>query len=129
MGTTAPSRIEYGHEAVDALLAFTLTPGARLYGGGAWVFRSNTRNEPTLRSLGERVLDVWVAQLGADGEWFPWADGRVGLLAGIDGGGAGVPAGEAGLRPPSDSAREARPAGCASCCDTSTGPRPSVSSS
>lgn len=84
MGTTGASRIEYGHEAVDALLAFTLTPGARLYGGGAWVFRSNTRNEPTLRSLGERVLDVWVAQLGADGEWFPWADGRVGLLAGID---------------------------------------------
>lgn len=81
---TGVRRIAYGHEAFDLLAAYRVWPELRLYGGGTWVFRSNTANDPNLHVRGVRVSDRAVVQLGADGEWYRWADGRVGIIAGID---------------------------------------------
>lgn len=81
---TGARRIEFGHEAIDLLLAYTLDSGARLYGGGSWIFRSNTENEPLLHALGRPVTDNAALQAGVDGAWYPWADGRLGVVAGVD---------------------------------------------
>jgi len=74
-------RIEFGHEALELLLARRLGNG-RVYGGGAWIFRSNTEHERLLAGRG--IRDDAALQLGIDGTWVSWADGRLGLLAGVD---------------------------------------------
>lgn len=72
-------RIEFGHESIE-LMAARAFGGARLYGGGAWIFRSNTAFEMRARGLGEH--DRFELQAGADGEW---NFGRVGrAYAGLD---------------------------------------------
>lgn len=72
-------RIEFGHESIE-LMAARAFGGARLYGGGAWIFRSNTAFEMRARNLGEH--DRFELQVGADGEW---SFGRVGrAYAGLD---------------------------------------------
>lgn len=81
---TGARRIEFGHEAIDLLLAYTHPTGARAYGGGSWIFRSNTENEPLLHVLGTSVKDDAALQAGIDGAWYPWENGRLGVVAGLD---------------------------------------------
>jgi hypothetical protein len=77
---TDASRLEFGGEALDALVARSIGP-VRVYGGGGWIFHSTTDAEPALLEIGR--TDRFVAQLGADGAWLV-ADGAGALRAGID---------------------------------------------
>jgi hypothetical protein len=77
----AARRIEFGGEAVEATAAYTWD-GLRFYGGGSWIFHSNTGAETILAVWGRD--DRYTVQLGADGEWFPLAGGRVGFNGGVD---------------------------------------------
>jgi hypothetical protein len=79
---TGATRIEFGGEAIEALVSRSLPAGARVYAGGGWIFHSNTAAETVLAQLGRD--DRWLAQLGADIERYPWAGGRVGVRAGVD---------------------------------------------
>lgn len=72
-------RIEFGHESVE-LMAARRFGAARIYGGGAWIFRSNTAFEMRRRGLGQH--DRFELQAGADGEWPLGGTGRV--YAGLD---------------------------------------------
>lgn len=64
---TGAERIEFGSEFVDGLAAWSLYDIVRVYGGGTWIFRSNTAWEMRQRGLGEH--DRFQLQAGADGEW------------------------------------------------------------
>jgi len=80
---TGADRIEFGGEALDGLVGYTFPGIARVYGGGAWIFRSYTDKQvPVMLELGRR--DRLLLQLGADGEWQPWDSSPIGLVAGID---------------------------------------------
>lgn len=81
VASTGARRIEYSHEAVDALLGVPVA-GGRAYAGGALIFRSNTEAEPALRSRQRR--DNASIQAGYDGAWYPWAGGNLGPVAGFD---------------------------------------------
>lgn len=63
---TGADRIEFGHEALE-LTAARAIDRLRLYGGGAWVFRSNTAYEMRARGLGEH--DRAELELGAEYQW------------------------------------------------------------
>lgn len=82
MEETGAQRIEYGHEALELLVAYRTGNDTRVYGGGSWVFRSNTAGEwfPGLLE----VRDAATIQAGFDGRWHPWGDEAPGLVAGID---------------------------------------------
>jgi hypothetical protein len=54
----------------------------RLYGGGSFIFHSNTGATAVLQSLNRD--DRFTAQLGADGEWYKWSGGHIGLHGGLD---------------------------------------------
>lgn len=79
MISSGAERIEFGHEALELTAARTLG-ATRIYGGGAWVFRSNTQVEMRTRGLGwhDRVElragaeHSWV--LGSMGEAFGGVD-------------------------------------------------------
>jgi len=72
-------RIEFGHEAVELTAARTFD-GLRVYGGGAWVFRSNTAYEMRARGLGDH--DRAELELGAE---YQRRLGRLGeTFAGVD---------------------------------------------
>jgi Protein of unknown function (DUF1207) len=78
---TGARRIEVGGEAVDALLARRL--GAlRVYGGAGWIFHSNTDNTAILRSRNQP--DRFTVQAGADGEFHPFSNERLSIVAGAD---------------------------------------------
>ena len=79
-GQTA-ERIEFGGEAIEATGSYAWE-GLRFYGGGSWIFHSNTAKETVLRFWGRD--DWYTVQLGADSEWFPLAGGRLGFNGGID---------------------------------------------
>ncbi|HSJ23228.1 MAG TPA: DUF1207 domain-containing protein [Longimicrobiales bacterium] len=79
---TGASRIEFGGEQLDGMVAYDVPGVARLYGGGAWVFRSYLDWEPRLRAL--RVRDRALLQFGLDREWQPWSDPRFHAFAGAD---------------------------------------------
>ena len=75
-------RIEFGGEAIEATAAYRYPNGLRVYGGGSWIFHSNTANETILAIWGRD--DRYTVQLGGDGEWFPWKNGHLGVNAGVD---------------------------------------------
>ncbi|MFW6080030.1 MAG: DUF1207 domain-containing protein, partial [Gemmatimonadota bacterium] len=75
-------RIEFGHEAVELLVAYRHRGLARLYGGGAWIFRSNTDDTRALRRRGR--ADRAVLRAGFEAAAHPWAGGRVGGVAAVD---------------------------------------------
>ncbi|HEX7048669.1 MAG TPA: DUF1207 domain-containing protein [Longimicrobiales bacterium] len=77
-------RIEFGHEAVDLLVAHRILGSGRIYGGGSFIFRSNTESEPLLRLRGLDIHDNFAIQAGADGSWYRWAGDRIGVMAGLD---------------------------------------------
>jgi hypothetical protein len=78
---TDARRIEYGHEFLELIVARDLPElGGRLYGGGAWIFRSNTDAEPVLLDAGRS--DRAVLQAGI--EVSSAAAGPVQLVAGLD---------------------------------------------
>jgi hypothetical protein len=80
---TGAQRIEFGGEALDALVAWSVPGIARVYGGGSWIFRSYTDKQvPYLVEMGRR--DRLLVQLGADGEWRPWDASPFGVVAGVD---------------------------------------------
>jgi hypothetical protein len=74
-------RIEFGGEAIEGMAAYAWE-GLRLYGGGSWIFHSNTAAETILAVWGRD--DRYTVQLGADGEWFPLKGGRLGFNGGVD---------------------------------------------
>ena len=79
--STGGRRVEVGGEAFDLLLARQL--GAiRVYGGGGWVFHSNTATTEILRELGRS--DRLTLHAGLDGEWKPFAEQRLSVRAGAD---------------------------------------------
>jgi hypothetical protein len=80
--STTAQRIEFGGEALEGVVAYNDRTGVRLYGGGSFIFHSNTASTAILRSL--QRDDRFTAQLGADGEWYKWSGGHVGLHGGID---------------------------------------------
>jgi hypothetical protein len=79
---TGAQRIEFGGEQLDLKAAYDLPGGARVYGGGAWIFHSYLQWEPRLRELG--VEDRGIVQAGIDGEWQPWTDQRFHVFAGAE---------------------------------------------
>lgn len=79
---TGARRIEFGGEGMEGLASWTHASGIRLYGGGSYIFHSNTASTAVLQQL-ERD-DKYTVQAGADGEWYNWSAGHVGLHAGVD---------------------------------------------
>jgi uncharacterized protein DUF1207 len=77
---TGAERIDFTHNGVDLLVARQLG-GARLYGGGALLSRSSLENE---EQLPVGFSDDASVQLGVDGVWTGWLDGRMGLEGGLD---------------------------------------------
>jgi hypothetical protein len=75
-------RIEFGGESVDGLFAYQLRRGVRIYGGGGWVFHSNTDNTGVLQR--DSRLDRFLVQAGADGEFRPWRNDQLTVVAGVD---------------------------------------------
>jgi hypothetical protein len=79
---TGAQRIEFGSEHVDLFAAYEVPGLARVYGGSNLIFRSYLRRDTVLRQLA--LSDRVVVQLGADREWQPWPDDRLGITAGVD---------------------------------------------
>jgi hypothetical protein len=79
---TGAQRIEFGSEHIDLFVAYEAPGFARLYGGSSLIFRSYLRRDLVLRQLA--LSDRVVVQLGADREWRPWQDDRLGITAGVD---------------------------------------------
>jgi hypothetical protein len=80
--TTGASRIEVGGEFLDVLAAYSFRPDTRVYGGAAWTFRSYTDKTPVI--LAQNGNDRIAIQAGAEHASYPWSDGHVGWIAGID---------------------------------------------
>lgn len=79
--STGAQRIEFGGETVDLLVGWR--PGnVRFYGGGGWIFHSNTDNVSVLEQ--DDRPDRFALQAGMDGSWRPWSDPRFLVLAGAD---------------------------------------------
>lgn len=79
---TGAERIEFGGEALDLNVGWTVPDIARFYGGASWIFRSYTRHLPPLASRG--IGDCCVLQIGADGAWHPFNNQSLEIVAGID---------------------------------------------
>jgi len=91
---TGAQRIEFGSEQLDVYGAYDLPfsfgasadlpidVAARVYGGGAWIFRSYLDWEPLLQGLD--ISDRAVLQAGADAELTPWRDNSVRIFTGLD---------------------------------------------
>jgi hypothetical protein len=77
---TGAKRFEFGAEQLDVLSAIDVLPGARLYAGGTWIFRSYMSWTPRFSEIKDRAI----VQLGADGEWAPWRNEQVHVYAGVD---------------------------------------------
>lgn len=67
VAATGAERIEFGGEAIDGLVAYDVDRIARFYGGGGWIFHSNTVHTAVLQR--RDTLDRFLVQLGADGQW------------------------------------------------------------
>ncbi len=80
--STTAQRIEFGGEALEGVVSYRDRTGVRLYGGGSFIFHSNTGSTAILQTLDRR--DRFTAQAGADGEWYRWSGGHVGVHGGID---------------------------------------------
>ena len=80
--TTGAARVEVGGEYLDFLAARSFSPHTRVYGGASFIFRSYTEALPVL--LVNDRKDRTVVQAGAETGWFPWINGRMGLIAGAD---------------------------------------------
>jgi len=79
--STGAQRVEVGGETIDGL--FALRFGAvRVYGGGGWVFHSNTDNTDILRDLDRE--DRFTLQAGGDAEFRPFTNRRLSIVAGAD---------------------------------------------
>ena len=79
---TGAERIEFGGEYADFLAGYKLLPGVRVYGGGAWNFRSYTKHLPALLVRG--LDDTFQLQAGVDAELFSGVEDRTGWTAGFD---------------------------------------------
>jgi hypothetical protein len=79
---TGAERLEFGGETFDALAAYRIPGIIRLYGGGGWIFRSQTKDIPFL--VREGLDDRFFLQAGADGAWQPFGNPRINVIAGID---------------------------------------------
>ena len=80
--TTGAERIEFGGEYADFLAGYDVAEGFRLYGGATYNFRSYTARLPALVFRGRK--DTGQLQGGLDVRRYPWADGRIGVIAGAD---------------------------------------------
>ena len=79
---TGADRIEFGSEFVDFIAAYHPLEELRVYGGATYNFRSNTEIIPALREIGWH--DRFEMQAGFDGGWYPWSNGRAGVVGGFD---------------------------------------------
>jgi hypothetical protein len=79
---TGAERLEFGGETFDALGAWTFPGIARIYAGGGWIFRSQTRAIPFL--VREGIDDRFFVQLGTDADWQPFDNQRLHIVAGAD---------------------------------------------
>jgi len=79
---TGARRIEYSHEAVDALAAYRIGGAVRVYGGGAYVFRSVTEEERLIAVRGLR--DAASIQAGFEAVVRVPAEGRLAPLVAVD---------------------------------------------
>lgn len=79
--STGARRIEFGGETIDVLTALRF--GAlRVYGGGGWIFHSNTEDTPAL--IRENRADRFIVQAGFDASWPVWPELGIGFVAGLD---------------------------------------------
>ncbi len=79
--STGGQRIEMGGEAIDGMLARNVA-GLRIYGGGGWVFHSNTDNTEIL--IEDRRQDRFTLQAGADARLHPFASHHWMVTTGAD---------------------------------------------
>jgi len=79
---TGAERIEYSHEAVDALAAYRFGNAVRVYGGGTYVFRSVTESERRLALRGFR--DAASVQAGLEAALPLPGDGGLAPLVAVD---------------------------------------------
>lgn len=77
---TGAQRIEVGGEAVEGLFAYRLGR-VRVYGGGGWIFHSNTVDVDALDNIGRS--DRFTMQAGGDVE-LPFVDPHVSMALGAD---------------------------------------------
>ena len=63
-------------------MAYRALDVIRVYGGGSWIFHSNTAATAVLRQLQRE--DRFTVQAGGDGEWYPWSGGHLGVHGGVD---------------------------------------------
>lgn len=80
--TTGAERIEFGGEYADVIASYRVFERVRLYGGATYNFRSYTKYLPALVLRGRE--DRGQLQAGFDTGWFPWSDGHVGVVGGVD---------------------------------------------
>ena len=78
--TAGAERVDFTSESLDILAAYDFGR-VRVYGGGGVVLRSSIENE---EQLGPNFSDNGFVQAGAEGRWFPWAGGRLGLETALD---------------------------------------------
>jgi hypothetical protein len=79
---TGAQRIEYSHEALDALAAYRIGNAVRVYGGGTYVFRSVTEAERLIAVPGFR--DEVSLQAGFEAVARAPAEGRLAPLVALD---------------------------------------------
>ncbi|MEJ2217125.1 MAG: DUF1207 domain-containing protein [Gemmatimonadota bacterium] len=75
-------RIPFSFESLDLLVGYRALGPLRAYGGGSVNFHSDTETLPRLQRLG--MKDRVTIQLGTDAEAYPWHDGRLGYVFGVD---------------------------------------------
>ena len=80
--STTAQRIEFGGEALEGVVSYRDKSGVRVYGGGSFIFHSNTGSTEVLQTL--QRDDRLTGQIGADGEWYKWSGGHVGIHGGVD---------------------------------------------
>lgn len=77
---TGAERHDFTFEAVDLLAAWD-AGSVRFYGGGSRVLRSQLADA---EGAPEDFSDEATLQVGADGRWYPWREGTLGVRAGLD---------------------------------------------
>ncbi len=82
MQNSAAVRIPFSFESLDALVGYRAFGPVRVYGGGSVNFHSDTETLPRLQRLG--MKDRGRIQLGTDAETYPWYEGRLGYVFGLD---------------------------------------------
>ena len=78
--TSGAQRLDFTSESLEGMASYAFNT-LRVYGGGGIVTRSSLENE---EQLGPGFSDDAFVQAGAEGSWFPWSGGSVGVETALD---------------------------------------------